>query len=267
VSSLIKKIILAEVLSLVEKKEDSTELDGNILNSFRSRSTLCPEFFFQNEGEYEMHYEIREALADIAKAFLDFLDLDIEVEDLTLTGSLANFNWSDFSDIDLHIIVDFLALGQDPEFTKQYFDAKKNLWNQTHNITIKGYDVEVYVQDKNEKHSSSGVYSVLDNKWLVKPEFEDPQIDKLAVKRKADMFSNIISNLEMKANQGVDVTKQIDALKTKLGKFRQAGLDREGEYSNENLVFKLLRRNGSIEKLVNIKTNIQDKNLSLAEID
>jgi hypothetical protein len=264
-NSKIKDIILSEVRSFLKETEDAAELDNNIINSFRTRTALCPEFFYQKEGNYEMHYEIREALADIAKAFLEFLDIDVDVEDVTLTGSLANFNWSDFSDIDLHIVVDFLSLNQDPEFTKQYFDAKKNLWNQTHNISIKGFDVEVYVQDKNEKHSSSGVYSVLDNKWLVKPEFENPEIDKMTVQKKAEMFSNIITNLEAKANQGKDVTKQIDALKTKLGRFRQAGLDREGEYSNENLVFKLLRRNGSIEKLVNIKTNIQDKNLSLAE--
>ena len=102
-------------------------------------------------------------LLDIADDFINTLGIDYdEAEDVIMTGSLANFNWSEeYSDIDLHVVVDFSILGGDPSLLKDYFDAKRKIWNEHHkDLRIYGFKVELYVQDSSEIHASSGVYSI-----------------------------------------------------------------------------------------------------------
>ena len=60
-------------------------------------------------------------------------------------------------------------------------------------------------------------------------------------------------------------TSLIDKYNNKLRKFRVGGLQKGGEYSDENLVFKVLRRNGYLEKLRNLKDELSDKYLTLKE--
>ena len=97
---------------------------------------------------------------EIAQDFYNSLETDAELKDVTFTGSLANYNWSKYSDVDLHLIVDYKDVNDDQDLVKDYFNAKKSIWNRNHDIFIDGYEVEVYVQDNNEPHTSSGVYSV-----------------------------------------------------------------------------------------------------------
>ena len=149
------------------------------------------------------------------------------------------------------------------DILKEFFDAKKNVWNEKHDIELKGYDVEIYVQDVNEEHISSGVYSILHDKWLVKPSKKKPKIDDRKILDKAEDFAKKVDSLIKKGNNGVDVSNQIEVLRKKLKEFRQSGLDTGGEYSYENLTFKLLRRNGYIEKLLKLKQGITNKKLSI----
>ncbi len=113
--------------------------------------------------------KVREALLRIAEEFIDYLGEDIFVDDIVLTGSLANFNWSEYSDFDLHIHIDLKQFGKDSDLYKELFDLKKFIFNERHNIKIYGYDVELYAQDAEEPHYSSGVYSVMNNEWVSKP--------------------------------------------------------------------------------------------------
>ena len=59
--------------------------------------------------------------------------------------------------------------------------------------------------------------------------------------------------------------ESIDKIKDKLKKYRTAGLEDGGEMSDENLVFKVLRRNGYIQKLFDFQNEYQDNKLSLKE--
>ncbi len=239
---------------------------GRILNSFSAKTTLCPDIFEKGEYDYTMREDVLEKLLEIAQEFVDWLGLDVTVQDVTLTGSLANFNWSEFSDVDLHIIVDFSKFKEDEDLVKNFFDAKKNVWNNEHNIKIKGFDVELYVQDSSEKHTSTGVYSLKNNRWVIEPEYESKAIDKALVLRKASQLSKKINELINRFNEGEEVGAEVDALKKKIKALRQAGLDRAGEYSYENLAFKLLRRTGSIEKLFTLGNTLADRKLSLDEL-
>jgi len=162
-----------------------------------------------------------------------------------------------------------LMKGDEKELYKDLFKLKKTLFNSTHDITVKGYEVELYVQDINEPHVSTGVYSVLFNEWVIEPSKEEVNINQKIIKDKVSQWEDIIdlviddveeSNDDLETSLG-----KIKKVKDKLKKYRGCGLEKEGEYSYENLVFKYLRRNGYIQKLFDFQNNITDKRLSLSE--
>ena len=247
------------------------ETFNNIISSFNVKDQLNPTIWDNpdNPSDAVMKEEIRLQLIEIANKFIEFLGYDIFVQDITMTGSLSNYNWSKFSDIDLHIMYDFNESGEEKELYQDLFKLKKTLFNSTHDITVKGYEVELYVQDTNETHISTGVYSVLFNEWLVEPSKEEVTIDEKIIKDKVNQWEDIIDVVIEDIESGdEDLEKgleKISKVKDKLKKYRGCGLERDGEYSYENLVFKFLRRNGYIQKLFDFQNNLIDNRLSLAE--
>lgn len=244
------------------------------LSSFNIKKNLNPKFW--KNGVLDSR--IRMKLLDIADDFIEFLGVDwAKPEDITMTGSLANFNWDEnYSDIDLHIIMDYSDVDERKEFVSNYFYSQKKLWNEEHSdITIMGFPVEVFVQDVNERHDSSGVYSLEKNKWLIEPEREklaSSKVNKAFIKDKVSEYMNKIDKLEYLLNKSKDdeyrlrrVMEKSDNLFDKIKGERKIGFERSGgkEINNYNIVFKALRRNGYIEKLVNVKSIAYDKLNSL----
>ena len=254
----IKRISEQEVNDILQKED----ID---LSSFEVRSTLNPKIF---DKEQHMHEDVRRRLLMIADDFFETLNVGwVDIDDIILTGSLANFNWSKFSDVDLHILVDFGEVDENEELVKEYFNSKKNLWNEKHDITIKGYDVELYMQDTEEPHVSSGVYSILWDGWVVQPDATKKEIDSKKVEQKVNNIIDAIYDVYyMDKNEEYDKTiRMVKNLKEKIKKMRQTGLDREGEYSFENIAFKVLRRTMYLDKLSEIETKAYDKSLTLDE--
>ena len=240
-----------------------------ILDSFNLRDTLNPKIWDNPEDpkKAKMKPKVKQALMKIANEFIDYLGDDAFVEDITLTGSLSNFNWSEYSDFDLHIIVDFERFEKEEETYKELFNLKKQVFNDKHDIKIFGYDVELYAQGSEEKHESSGVYSVMEDKWINQPEKLKVNIDKSVIEDKVKNWNEKIENAleELKGDDLGKGKKKIEDLKTKLKDYRKSGLDKDGELSYENLTFKFLRRNGMIEKLFNTYNNYMDKELSIEQ--
>lgn len=235
-----------------------------ILNSFSLKDTLNPKVW-TNPSEPKksvMIPKVREALEKISENFIDYLGDDIFVEDVILTGSLANFNWSEFSDFDLHIVVDLQQYEKDAQLYKDLFDLKKQVYNQKHDITIFGYDVELYVQDQEEAHFASGVFSIMNNEWVTVPKKMDFNPDKEVLKDKIECWTKKIDNA-IESSTTKDDKEILDKVKDKLKDYRKSGLEKDGELSYENLVFKFLRRSGHIEKLFKMKDKILDKELSV----
>lgn len=255
-------------MSLFEELIEDKKGDEKIVKSFETKDTLCTLIFHRPTSK--MREDVRKRLLQISDNFIESLGVEFFIHDIVLTGSLANYNWSEYSDVDLHIIIDYDDIkGNDGSETfkniiKEFFDAKKNVWNEKHNIKIKGFDVELYVQDINEPHISSGVYSVLNDEWIVEPKKETPNIDDRKILEKGEEFGKKIDKLVSMVDNS-DTLKQIEELRKKLKKFRQSGLESGGEYSYENLTFKLLRRNGYIKKLLDLKNDITDKKLSITQ--
>ena len=243
------------------------EAPQEVLGSFKLQSELNANVF-ENDV---MIPEIRERLMEIAQDFLDGIDFKMDVEDITLTGSLANYNWSKYSDFDLHILVDYEAIDADQDLVKRFFQDIKAISNIRHNIFIKDFEVEVYVQNTNESHMSSGVYSVRDDKWAIKPEKEETErapVDKQNIEKKADDISFQIDRAEKLLADGKidDALAAIDRLKQKVRNLRKTGLSKDdGVYSVENLAFKTLRRSMELERLSTLKNKAYDRQMSITQ--
>jgi len=216
-------------------------------------------------GDDNVRPGVKSALLDIVEEFLEGLDLDLDIKDIIITGSSANYNWSDYSDIDIHILIDFKEVNDNVEMVKRFFDSVRSNWNKLHNIYVKGHEVEIYVQEENEPHVSTGVYSLMNDRWLVKPQKVRPAIDRHTATKKMKSLAREIDKLSNMFDSGrTEQTFEMAArLKDKIKRMRQSGLDRTGIYSPENLAFKMLRRSGDIEQLFSIYTQAYDKIYSL----
>jgi hypothetical protein len=202
--------------------------------------------------------EIKSKLIEIAQAFEEFIGIDIDVAEYTVTGSNANYTWTEYSDLDLHLIVP----GVPTDAERELYSAKKALWAEQHDITIKGLPVECYVQGRDEPHHSTGVYSLSSDQWLVEPKKVKPKIDDASVEAKKD---GVMREIEL-ALLSKDLEK-LRAVKDKITKMRKSGLERAGEWSVENLVFKILRNLGLIDQITEKIRELEDAELSLEQQD
>ena len=210
---------------------------------------------FWSDGKFDP--EVRTKLLQIATDFYTDLQVEAPIIDIHLTGSLANFNWTEHSDLDVHVIMDFTQIGEDTDLIKSALDGKRFIWNLRHPVKIKGFDVELYAQDKDEPHVASGLYSLMKDEWITEPQPSNPQIDEKDITRKVEAYKVEILELEKEvknadSDQAREAQDRISALKQKIMKARKEGLANNGEFSIENLVFKSLRNEGWIERLIDL---------------
>ena len=231
--------------------------------TFEKQPELEPRIF---RGDI-MKPKIRKRLLKIVEDFLEGLKIDVKPVDIRLTGSLANYNWSKYSDIDLHIIVDYAQLGENKELVKAYFNAARMNWNDKHDIKVHGYEVEIYMEDAEEEHIASGLYSLTDQQWLNEPDPAQVEIDHGTAHKKSDDIMTQINLIEKFATQKPKAAmKSIERLRAKVRRLRSAGLKSEkAEFSAENIAFKILRREGALDKLGDMKHNVYDKLMSMGE--
>ena len=242
--------------------EEIVDVDAD---GFKIHDTLEQQIWAPGES---ITPEIRERLLKIANEFIDGLPLDVTIEDVTLTGSLANYNWSKYSDVDLHIIVDFASLDENTDLVKAFFDAQRMRWNDRHDIKIHGYDVEIYVENINEGHISTGVYSIMNGAWITHPESTERNIDLETATKKARDIDERLQQISSMYNDEEyrKVLKNIEKLKEKIKSMRAVGLESdEMEFSPENIAFKLLRRSSILNKLNKLKYNAYDELRSMEQ--
>jgi hypothetical protein len=202
--------------------------------------------------------EIRDRLLEIADDFYSALKIDIPIEDIHLTGSLANYTWTQYSDFDVHVLLDFAKLNEDTALVKKALDGQRFMWNQRHPVEIVGHDVELYAQDINEPHTASGLYSLLKQEWITTPKYNPPSVDPKDISRRVEALETEIDMLEEEIHEGLygltqeTLISKVDWLKEKIMKARKDGLSERGEFSVENLTFKALRNAGYIEKLIDL---------------
>lgn len=228
---------------------------------FEYHDGLNPKFWNGNS----LKTKIRHHLLKVAKVYFESLDLapDYKITDIVMTGSLANYNYTRHSDIDVHVVIDKNADQCDDcglDLTDA-LKAKNLVWNNDHEISVLGYPVEVYTQLADEEHHSTGVYSLQDDKWIIQPSRKkgiEKSVNEYAVNVKAKALKEMIDSLKDATNY-----KKIKELRKKIKSMRQAGLEKGGEFSVENLVFKELRNTNYLDKLQDYYLQAFDKSLSL----
>jgi hypothetical protein len=229
----------------------------NLGDAVKFNDKLNPKIWGSDE---HLLPEVRNKLLEIAEDFREFLGItDLQLKDITVSGSNAAYTYTPHSDIDLHLVVD-LPEADASEVYRELFDAKKYQYNDQHNIKIGGYDVELYVQDANKPHHSQGIYSILHNDWIDVPKRRKTNIDDVSARSK-------YKDLEQRIEQAVasDDYDVMSALSAKIRDMRQSGLDQHGEFGPENLAFKMLRSQGKIKQLYDARNAAKDQLLSLDE--
>lgn len=214
---------------------------------------------------YQFNEKVRQKLLTIAYEFFDQVKLKCPILDVILIGSLVNFNYTDSSDLDVHIIVDLSVYNDDMEIVKEYVKDRKTLWNLKHDIKIKGYEVELYIEDISDPRASLGQFSLLKDEWIIKPQRQSFRIDNFYVKDKYGTYISGILMLEdmseknMSPERAKEFYKISKILIDKLVKMRKTGLSKVGEFSAENIVWKKLKHNGWVEKLFKTVDKFYDK--------
>lgn len=245
-------------ISLLDKNMNIQELQSfNLADAAKFHFRLNPKIWGKDEN---LLPEVKQNLLEIAEDFREFLGIpELDIKDITISGSNAAYSYTDKSDIDLHLVVEFPA-GKQSEIYRELFDAKKFQYNELHDYKIGNADVELYVQDIAQPHASQGIYSLLGNKWLSVPRRIKAEIDHSEVKNKYEDFGH---RIERAIDSGdIDVQKKtLERLKS----MRQTGLESNGEFGAENLAFKMLRNSGLIQQLWDAYYKSKSDKLSLEE--
>lgn len=203
--------------------------------------------------------EVLEKLLQISEEFLKSIDpLTLSIADIRLVGSNVSFNYNDQSDIDLHIIVNFDLNYIDDEILQSIYNDKKNKFNEKYDFKLYDIPVEVYIEDIKSMNATNGIYSILRNDWIRKPqpiEYELPD------------YSEELSWWKTEVNQVLlsGDSKLIEETINEIYMMRKDGLANEGEASIGNLVFKELRNLGLIDGLKNKYCELKSEELSLKE--
>ena len=213
--------------------------------------------------EEKLKPAVREQLLKISDEFIDYLGVDVDVVDITFTGSYANYNYTPYSDIDLHVIVDPKSINRDDDLVEEFLKVKRQYWNDKHDVKVLNIEVELYPQDVNEPHKSTGVYSVSNDEWVNKPKIFKTKFDIENVSKKVKSIKKHI-DIEIEEAKSRRDTTNLDKLISKIRKMRKAGLEKAGELSDENVIYKILRAEGDIQKLFDMKNNIFDVSLSVS---
>lgn len=218
---------------------------------------LNPEFWTDSK---HLRTEVRTSLLKIASTFFADIELKFHIRDVLFLGSSANYNWTPTSDCDLHLLVDFNDLPMAPEAAKLLTKTLAKKWNEEHDVSIRGHNVEVYIQDVQEENQATGVYSLIQNKWVKEAMPQNIILDKSLIQSKYTTWVNRINSAIFSNN-----AEKLKKVMSDLTKMRETGLSATGEFSTENIVFKILRQRDVIGKLKSAIQNLKNKQLSLKE--
>ena len=244
---------------------DSSDIS---LKSFKVKNELNPKIWVNNK----INSRVRLRLLDIADDFIDNLAVRwVKPKDIVITGSIANYNWSSYSDIDVHIIMDYSQVYKKKEFVEDYFNSKKEIWKRDHDdLKIYGFPVEIYVQDSAAKSNSSGIYSLNKNEWIKEPtDLDNASLNEKYIKNEAAKYMTLIDDYKKDLNKEKDSYKierignKVKKLFDKLKGIRKESLKRSGEMGSGNIIYKILRRAGYLDIIWNIINDTYNKSKTL----
>lgn len=227
---------------------------NEFINPIEYNDVLNPKLWDQQH----LKSDVRSKLLRIASDFKNYIDIPFVVVDIVITGGNANYNYTNHSDIDLHLVADFDSVDCDRE-AAELFDTKRLLYKNTYDISIYGIPVELYVEDKEHPAVSGGSYSIVSDKWINTPNTILPEYDELELQRMISLWKKLISRA-IRARSLDEARTVLMLLRT----YRKLGLKtQEAEFSIPNLVYKSLRNSKTLEKLIELIDDLHDNALSI----
>lgn len=252
----------SQYIKLVSLLKEDTQVD---VKDLEIQQTLNRSIFDEND---QMLPNVRKSLLQAAKDYYEFLQIeDVKIIDIILAGSMANYNWSDYSDVDVHLVIKFSEIGEDKDIIGNMMWALKEKWNLDHNIKIGKYKVELYTENIEDSDlQSNGIFSIVKNKWLKYPKKVKITINTNAIQEIVNDYNSKLDRLILIVEKGgtcEGLVEQFDDLLEELYDMRKEALAENGEFATENLAFKVLRRDKFIEKLIDYKNKVYDFTLSV----
>ena len=248
---------------------EANEID---IKPFKVKDKLNPDFF---NSEGQLNSQIRLRLLDIADDFVKSLEVKwVKPSDIVLTGSIANYNWSKYSDVDIHIIYNFSDVYKKTEFVKDYFNSKRDIWNDTHEgLTIKNLPVEISIEDSSNPAKSTGVYSLEKNKWVKEPEnMNDSELNKEYIKnfcaKQMTKFDELFDEIDNETDRKKleILSNKVEALYEKLKNMRGEALkSKEKEMATGNIIWKVIKHQGYIEQAWEYINKVYDRRNTIDE--
>lgn len=257
----------------INKFLESKKINKNHINLNESinvdvldkKDKLNPQFFKDNKlKELE-----RGKMLGLAKKYINALDIDnLKVIDIVFTGSNANYNYTDESDVDIHILVDYSKLGDNVDLIKDLFMQKKDNWSNKYEVTIHKHPTELFVQDKNQPREWSAEYSLIKDKWIKEPKIHEDEINDEKIEKEAKKYMGEIDSIIKSYNKknSDKVLEELEKIRIKIKDMRGDSLnDEKTEFAEGNLVFKLLRNNNYFDKMQEFKKKIYQDQFGLNE--
>lgn len=226
-----------------------------INEDFQVHDTLNPKIW--NTSTNTLLPDVRQKIIDIVATFENYVKVSMDIVDIQLVGSNASYNYTEHSDLDVHIIANFELVTQDIEILQALYDAKKTAFNKNFDIKIKGIDIELYVQDIKSGIASNGIYSVCDNTWVKEPK-PIKSITKYNTEKEVDKWQEKIKNILQQGNEE-EISNAINMLYL----IRHNSIAVEGEWSKGNQIFKDIRNLGLLDALKDGLNKATSKTLSL----
>jgi len=224
------------------------------INEFEKGIEIHPKLNPKLWAGQHLHADVRARLQEIAEVFYEYLEVDVAVVDIIVTGSQASRTYTGHSDLDLHLIVPYKDIQCD-QAVSELLDTKRKLWKTTHDITIYGVPVECYAEDE-DSPVNGPAYSIVNEQWIrTAPEPGELPED---VDRVTLAWIRVITAAVKSQDQG-----NITDVKNLLSQYRRQGLKSQGELGRANIVYKTLRNNGVISLLMQALVKTQDLQLGL----
>lgn len=231
------------------------------------KETLNPSLY---DEKGNLIPEVGDRLLRIGFTFMREIegDLDFDLVDIVLTGSNASYQWNEHSDMDVHLVVNY---NDNDEFKAKLADLARQKWNTEHDVKVKGYDVEVYVEDYRTPATSDGIWSLINSVWIKKPSKPGNEENEDATYAIYNEWRNKIytlkNNYESGALSDPEAMAEVIKMKKELKNMRQRSLDKEGTFGSGNLAFKLMRNTEVLDILTDIGKKAYDSSLTMEQLD
>lgn len=212
---------------------------------------LNPKLWEQNN----LKLDVLQKLKQIAEEFLKYIDIPLNVVDIEIVGSNASYNYNEKSDLDLHIIVNSEVNYMNEEILQQFYNSKKNSFNDNYDLTIKDIPIELYIEDVKSTNATNGRYSIIKNKWIKQPvpmQYDIPDISK-ELQQYVDKCEQMLQSND---------AEQVNDFINSLYMMRKLSLEQDGEVGKGNLIFKELRNLDLLQALRDRYYEIRSEQLS-----